>query len=168
MINSKSLSYPAIHTRTISWLQNTLRATISTTKRFFCNYFRLITAPGISQLHFARFKRNLCHHHFQFLSELVVQIQRKVKEIIHLFQQILNQVMKSRSLMKPNKLCNTNMFLRWPVDPSGSMHAELTGTRRDEPEPFVHCSGKTGCYSTTFTKGQCIFVGKNEKKTTHC
>lgn len=44
----------------------------------FCNYFLLIMAPGIRQLHFAGFKRN-CHYHFQHLSELVVQRSKKGK-----------------------------------------------------------------------------------------
>lgn len=52
--------------------------------------------------------------------------------------------MKSRPVIKPNKLCNKKMLLWWPANLGDSVPAELIGTRRDEPKPFVHCNGMTG------------------------
>lgn len=72
--------------------------------------------------------------------------------------------MKSRPLMKLNKLYNTNVLLLWPVVLGNSAQAKLAGTKRNEPEPFVHYNGITGWSSTTHPKGQCIFLAKKEEK----
>lgn len=49
--------------------------------------------------------------------------------------------MTSRPLMKLNKLYNTNVLLLWPVVLGNSAHAKLAGTKRNEPELFVHLMG---------------------------